>query len=80
MGTLIVLLSGQGKLDVCVKSMVDFSGPVGRTSSLKEIAVLCINTGMGGEGPGELITKGTLPVTAPDFCCKTGWHHFLCEQ
>lgn len=48
MGILIGLLSGQGKLGVCVKSMVDFSGPVGRTSSLKEIAVLCINTGVGG--------------------------------
>lgn len=40
-------LSGQGTVEVAVKSLVDFSHPVGGMCSLKEMAELCINVGAG---------------------------------
>lgn len=46
-----------------VKRMVVFSGPVGRMWSLKEIAVLCINTEV-SPGPAEL-TRGTHACDCP---------------
>lgn len=50
MGILTGPLSGQGKVGIGVRSVVDYSGLVGGTYSLKAIAVLCINTGV---GPGQ---------------------------
>lgn len=47
MGIITGPRSGQAQVGVGVKSRVDFSGPVGRMGSLKEIAVLCINAGVG---------------------------------
>lgn len=44
MGILTGPLSGQGKVGIGVRSVVDYSGLVGGTYSLKAIAVLCINT------------------------------------
>lgn len=53
-------LSGQGKGGVAAKSVGDFSGPVGGTCSLKEIAVLRKHQHRNGELTREIYSRDFL--------------------
>ena len=63
MGTMTGHLSGN--VGIGVRSVVEFSGPVGGACTLKAVAVLCINTGVawGQESQQE----DPIPVTGSDF-------------
>lgn len=63
-------LSGHSKVGVGVKSAADLSGPVGRTCSLKEIAMLCIKTGVGRGHESQ--QEEPVPETALTFGVSLG--------